>query len=125
MILLLLVLLLVFLRPVARTASSTVALQLLMPRCVGPHEKYKPKDTLFPVELSDKTKLLLQDSVDLAFKVWTGNGRLMLEELDADEKLARACEKAPLDDEILQALRDAYNAMVKEYKVIPPVQFRA
>ena len=69
--------------------------------------------------------LELEDAVDLAAKTWTGNGRIELEELETDDKLARACEKAPLDDPVLQALRDAYNAMVKEYKVCSSLVFGA
>ncbi len=40
-----------------------------------------------------------------------------LGELEAEDRLARACEKAPLSDVVLEELRKAYVAMVAEYKV--------
>jgi preprotein translocase subunit SecA len=85
---------------------------LLMPKVVGANEKYRLSPGLFPVELSEATAVLLEDAVDLASKDWGS-----LSELDAEDRVARACEKAPVNDAVLEELRRAYRAMVAEYKV--------
>jgi len=69
----------------------------------------------FPCELSNEAKKLCQEAVDAAIKTW-GEGQL--EELDAEERLAFACEKAPTNDPVLQKLRTAFVQLEKEYKSV-------
>jgi preprotein translocase subunit SecA len=73
--------------------------------------KVSPK--LFPCELSSSTAALVKDAVSSAVASW---GQRALDELEAEERLAVACEKAPTSDPVLQKLRAAFVAVESEYK---------
>jgi preprotein translocase subunit SecA len=68
---------------------------------------------IFPVEISPTTEALLKEAVDVALKQY---GERSLPELEAEDKVATAAEKAPTDDPAIQALRDAYNAIRQDYE---------
>ena len=103
----------------------------LMPRVVMPEEgdiafekkrlgggnadKWRVKDGLYPCELSAETEKLLSDAVDVAAKTW---GERSVEALEAEERLSFACEKAPTEDAAALALREAFNAIETEFKVV-------
>jgi preprotein translocase subunit SecA len=75
---------------------------------------WKASPEIFPTQISKETEKLLKSAVDFAVKHY---GERSLPELEADEVIAVACEKAPTDIEAIQKLRDAYKAIRKEYDV--------
>ena len=76
---------------------------------------WKVAPQIFPTELSAETKSMLKDAVDFAVKTY---GEQSLSELDAEDKIAVAAEKAPTDDPVIQKLRDVYNEVLDAYESI-------
>jgi preprotein translocase subunit SecA len=76
-------------------------------------KNWKASESLFPCELSSDAKVLLKEAVDYAVKTL---GRQSISELEADEMLAVAVEKAPTDDAAIQKLRAAANQIKREYE---------
>jgi preprotein translocase subunit SecA len=76
---------------------------------------WKASSNLFPCELSDDAKHLLKEAVDFAVQ---DLGQQSITELDAEDKLAVAAEKAPTDDQVIQKLRKACSAIKKEYSAL-------
>lgn len=74
---------------------------------------WKASPQIFPTELSKGTEQLLKDAVNFAVKRY---GERSLPELEADEKIAVAAEKAPTDDPVIQQLREVYKAIRHEYE---------
>ena len=83
----------------------------------GPKKKktWKVDPQIFPTELSPETKNALKEAVAFAAQTY---GEQSLSELDAEDKIAVAAEKAPTDDPVVQKLRDVYNQVLDEYEVI-------
>jgi preprotein translocase subunit SecA len=82
----------------------------------GPDKKVKTwrvSPQIFPTELTADTQRQLKESVDFAAKHW---GERSVPELEAEERIATACEKAPTDDEVILKLREIYNRVRKEYE---------
>ena len=102
--------------------------EMLMPRVVSlieseeaalkrggrarPLKAWSVSPDLYPCEISEKAQDLAHRAVDSAVKEW---GERQLDDLDAEERLAIACEKAPTSDPVLQALRDAFTQIENEY----------
>ncbi|MCM1985394.1 preprotein translocase subunit SecA [Lyngbya confervoides] len=80
----------------------------------GTSKSWRVASSLFPTELSTQTEKLLKEAVNFAVKQL---GEQSLPELEAEEMLAVAAEKAPTDDPVIQKLRDAYNKIREEYEV--------
>jgi preprotein translocase subunit SecA len=76
---------------------------------------WKASLNVFPTELSKGTETLLKDAVSAAVKQY---GEQSLPELQAEELLAIAAEKAPIDDPVLLKLREAYNTVRAEYEAV-------
>ncbi len=76
-------------------------------------KNWKPTSELFPCELSQDTDTKLKEAVNFAVKTY---GRQSLSELDAEEKIALAAEKAPTEDSVIQKLREIYQAIHGEYE---------
>ena len=74
---------------------------------------WKASPDIFPTELSSETDNFLKETVDLAVQTY---GDRSLPELEAEDKVAVAAEKAPTDDPVIQKLREAYNLVLKEYE---------
>ncbi|MBE9142114.1 preprotein translocase subunit SecA [Planktothrix mougeotii] len=74
---------------------------------------WKIATQLFPTELSKSTEQKLKEAVDFAVSV---HGERSLPELQAEDLLAVASEKAPTSDPVIQKLREVYNLIVKEYE---------
>jgi len=108
--------------------------EMLMPKVVVPPEdsiafepkskkkaalpkrnKWEVSPALFPCDLSEEALELASRAVSIAVKVW---GEKRLDELDAEDKLSFACEKAPTTDEVSLALRQAFTKMEAEYKKV-------
>lgn len=60
---------------------------------------------LFPTELPDGIESMAKEAVEFATEKW---GEQSLTALEAEDRLAIACEKAPSDDEVIQKLRAAF-----------------
>jgi preprotein translocase subunit SecA len=74
---------------------------------------WKASPQIFPTELSKATEKSLKDAVDFAVREY---GERSLTELEAEDKVAVASEKAPTDDPVIQKLRAAYKAIKDEYE---------
>ncbi|WP_035985984.1 preprotein translocase subunit SecA [Leptolyngbya sp. KIOST-1] len=74
---------------------------------------WKASPDIFPIELSASTLDELKATVDFAVTTY---GERSLPELQAEDKLAVAAEKAPTDDPVIQKLRDVYNHIRQEYE---------
>ena len=75
---------------------------------------WKASPQIFPTQLSKDTEDFLKETVKFAVKEY---GEQSLSELDAEEKIAVAAENAPVDDPVLEKLRQAYKMVRKEYEV--------
>jgi preprotein translocase subunit SecA len=68
---------------------------------------------IFPTALSSESEKMLKEAVKFAVEQY---GEQSLPELEAEEKIAIASEKAPTDDLAIQKLREVYNLIRKEYE---------
>jgi preprotein translocase subunit SecA len=68
---------------------------------------------IFPTELSGDAETLLKNAVAFAVKEY---GLQSLSELEAEEMVAIASEKAPTENGVIQKLREAYVTILKEYE---------
>lgn len=75
---------------------------------------WKVSPQIFPTELSPNTEEMLKKAVDFAVATY---GERSLEELEAEDKVAIAAEKAPTQDPVIQKLREVYNKIREEYEV--------
>lgn len=74
---------------------------------------WKASPQIFPTQLSRQTEQLLKQAVDLAVREY---GERSLPELEAEDRVAVAAEKAPTDDPVIQKLREVYNLLRQEYE---------
>jgi preprotein translocase subunit SecA len=74
---------------------------------------WKVASSLFPCELSPDAQRLLQEAVDFAVAELGAQSK---SELEAEDMVATASEKAPTDDPVIQRLREAFNGIKKEYE---------
>ncbi len=74
---------------------------------------WKVAAQIFPTELSAETEQLLKDAVDAAVKEY---GMQSLSELEAEEMVAIAAEKAPTENPVIQQLREAVTAVRSTYE---------
>jgi preprotein translocase subunit SecA len=75
-------------------------------------KNWKAAAEIFPTDLSVATEKQVKAAAAFAVQHY---GEASLSELDAEEVIAVACEKAPTDNPAIQKLRDAYRAVRKEY----------
>ncbi|HIK15157.1 MAG TPA: preprotein translocase subunit SecA [Leptolyngbyaceae cyanobacterium M33_DOE_097] len=75
---------------------------------------WKASPQIFPTELSKELEKQLKEAVDFAVKQY---GERSLPELEAEDKVAVASEKAPTEDPVIQKLREVYNRVREEYEV--------
>lgn len=68
---------------------------------------------IFPTQISQETETCLKEAVNFAVKE---RGAQSLQELEAEELLAIAAEKAPTEDPVVQKLRESYIAIRQEYE---------
>jgi preprotein translocase subunit SecA len=79
----------------------------------GKLKTWKVSPQIYPAPLSKDAETMLKQAVDVALQQY---GERSLPELEAEEKVATAAEKAPTEDELLLKLRDAYNLIRREYE---------
>ncbi len=70
---------------------------------------------IYPTDISPETETLLKEVVNFAVAQY---GLQSLSELEAEDKLAIASEKAPTDDPVIQRLREVYNQVRREYEAV-------
>ncbi|MEZ2235241.1 preprotein translocase subunit SecA [Microcoleus sp.] len=75
-------------------------------------KSWKASAQIFPTEISKNAEQMLKVAVDLAVKEY---GERSLSELEADDKIAVASEKAPTNDPVIQKLREVYKLIRSEY----------
>lgn len=73
---------------------------------------WKASPQIFPTPLPPALEQELKDSVEFAVSQY---GERSLPELEAEDRVAIAAEKAPTDDPVIQRLRDVYNQIRDEY----------
>ncbi|MBD2184838.1 preprotein translocase subunit SecA [Aerosakkonema funiforme] len=74
---------------------------------------WKASAQIFPVQLSREAEKMLKDAVEVAVSQYGENS---LSELEAEDKVAVASEKAPTEDPAIQKLREAYNEVRRTYE---------
>ncbi|XQQ05179.1 MAG: preprotein translocase subunit SecA [Leptolyngbya sp. IPPAS B-1204] len=74
---------------------------------------WKASPQIFPVELSKSTQQKLREAVDFAVQQY---GMQSLAELEAEDRIATASEKAPTNDPVILKLREVYNLIRQEYE---------
>jgi preprotein translocase subunit SecA len=83
-----------------------------------PNQKKKVKSwqaspQIFPKKLSKESEKQLKEAVDAAVQTY---GERSLPELEAEDLVAVASEKAPTDNPVVQKLREVYNQIRQEYE---------
>ncbi len=79
----------------------------------GKVKTWKASPQIFPVELSKAIQQKLREAVDFAVQQY---GMQSLAELEAEDKVATAAEKAPTNDQVILKLREVYNLIRKTYE---------
>ncbi|MFB8792605.1 MAG: preprotein translocase subunit SecA [Potamolinea sp.] len=74
---------------------------------------WKVSPQIFPTQLAKETEQKLKEAVNFAVKNY---GERSLPELEAEDRIAVAAEKAPTDDQVIQKLRDVYKVIREEYE---------
>ncbi len=74
---------------------------------------WKASPQIFPTDLSRETEQMLKQAVEFAVQQY---GERSLPELEAEDRIAVAAEKAPVTDPAIQKLREAYNLVRKQYE---------
>ncbi|WP_009633808.1 preprotein translocase subunit SecA [Synechocystis sp. PCC 7509] len=76
-------------------------------------KSWKASPQIFPTQLSQETEQLLKQAVEFAVQHY---GERSMPELEAEDLVAVAAEKAPTEDPVIQRLRAAYNQVKQEYE---------
>jgi preprotein translocase subunit SecA len=76
---------------------------------------WKASPDIFPTELSPETETALKAVVDFAVETY---GERSLPELEAEDKVAVAAEKAPTEDPFIAQLREVYGLVRGEYEAL-------
>ncbi|HEY9895389.1 MAG TPA: preprotein translocase subunit SecA, partial [Candidatus Sericytochromatia bacterium] len=74
---------------------------------------WKASPQIYPTQLSKEAEKLLKAAVDVGVQQY---GERSLPELEAEDRVAVASEKAPTDDPVIQKLREIYNLIRQEYE---------
>ena len=86
------------------------------PQGFAPGQKVKTwraSPQIFPTELSTETTNALKEAAKFAASQY---GEQSLQELEAEEKIAIAAEKAPTDDQVILKIREVYQLVRGEYE---------
>jgi preprotein translocase subunit SecA len=79
----------------------------------APRKTWKASPEIFPTALSPEAEKQLKAAVEFAAQTYGANS---LAELEAEDKIAVAAEKAPTSDPVIQKLREAFNRTKAEYE---------
>jgi len=91
--------------------TSTVQLRKVGKK--GQPKTWAVSPDLYPTKPSEEAERQAQAAVKQAVKAW---GTRQLMELEAEDRLAFACEKAPTDDAVILSLRKVFQTLQSEYK---------
>jgi preprotein translocase subunit SecA len=80
---------------------------------VSKPKTWKASPQIFPVELTPELEQQLKSMVDTAVQQY---GERSLPELEAEERIAIAAEKAPTEDDVVAQLREVYQELLKHYE---------
>ncbi len=79
-------------------------------------KNWSPSDAdIFPTKLSPEVEEILKEAVKFAVDHY---GQQSLSELEAEEKIAIASEKAPTEDPVIEKLREVYKAIRQSYETV-------
>ncbi|XTZ11463.1 MAG: preprotein translocase subunit SecA, partial [cyanobacterium endosymbiont of Rhopalodia inflata] len=79
-------------------------------------KNWSPSDSdIFPTQLSPEIEKMLKDMIKIAVDNY---GQQSLSELEAEEKIAVASEKAPTEDPVIKKLREVYKAIRQSYETV-------
>lgn len=78
-------------------------------------KSWKVSSQIFPTELSTEAERLLKEAVNTAIQEY---GEQSLPELQAEDLVATASEKAPTENQVILKLRAAYELIQKEYETL-------
>jgi preprotein translocase subunit SecA len=76
-------------------------------------KSWKASPQIYPTQLSKEAEKKLKEAVDFAVREY---GERSLPELEAEDRIAVAAEKAPTEDLVIQRLREVYNLIKHEYE---------
>jgi preprotein translocase subunit SecA len=76
-------------------------------------KSWKASPQIYPTALSKEVETMLKEAVSFAVKTY---GERSLSELEAEDKIAVAAEKAPTSDPVIQKIREVFNLIRKEYE---------
>jgi preprotein translocase subunit SecA len=76
-------------------------------------KSWKASPQIYPTELSPESEQMLKEAVNTAIQQY---GERSLPELEAEERVAVAAEKAPTEDPVIEKLREVYNKIRQEYE---------
>jgi len=76
-------------------------------------KSWKASPQIYPTDLGQETQTVLKEAVDFAVNQY---GERSLPELEAEDRVAIASEKAPTEDPVIQRLREVYNRTKGEYE---------
>ncbi|MBE9180763.1 preprotein translocase subunit SecA [Oculatella sp. LEGE 06141] len=76
-------------------------------------KSWKASPQIYPTDLSRESEQVLKEAVDFAVRQY---GERSLPELEAEDRVAIASEKAPTADPVIIKLREAYNSIRAEYE---------
>jgi preprotein translocase subunit SecA len=79
-----------------------------------PRKTWKVSADIFPCPISPETENLLREGVDAAVQKY---GEASLTEIEADEVVAVACEKAATKDPVVAKIRAAYRSIRQQYDI--------
>ncbi|MBI4780693.1 MAG: preprotein translocase subunit SecA [Oscillatoriophycideae cyanobacterium NC_groundwater_1537_Pr4_S-0.65um_50_18] len=79
----------------------------------GKVKTWKASPQIFPTELSKELEKKLKEAVEFAVQQY---GERSLPELEAEDRIATASEKAPVEDPAILKLREIYNLIRHEYE---------
>ena len=80
------------------------------------NKNWSPSDSeIFPAKLSPETEEMLKYTIKIAVDHY---GQQSLSELEAEEKIAVASEKAPTKDPVVKKLREVYKAIRQSYETV-------
>ncbi|NJO57420.1 MAG: preprotein translocase subunit SecA [Richelia sp. RM2_1_2] len=80
---------------------------------------WKASPQVFPTNISQEAENILKQAVEVAVKEY---GERSLTELEAEDKIAVAAEKAPTENPVIQKMRQAYNRVKKEYEAFTDLE---
>jgi len=100
---------------VAATEEDEIAFEKKGQAVAAKASRWVVDPALYPAQLTADTAALLDTAVRRCVEAW---GERSLAALEAEERLSVACERGPLQDDTLLALRAAFAAVDAQYRTV-------